>query len=247
LKGIVGPDALVNLRRGGGPPLVIGHRGAAAVAPENTLEALQAAVDAGAHLVEFDIGPDLRLAHSQNEMPEASVSLDTALEFLRAQSLGVQLDLKLPGYETDVIAALRRHGLEERGLVSTAFAVTSRRLAALAPDLPRAIGYPRDRYGIARVPWPAGLTRLGAAALRQVMPVRAPLLIRIARANTLSLHHSLCSRAVVRAAHALGAPVLGWTANDPATVRRLDAVGVDAIISDDPGMALRTLATLRAQ
>ena len=114
MKGIVGPDALVNLRRGGGPPLVIGHRGAAAVAPENTLEALQAAVDAGAHLVEFDIGPDLRLAHSQHEMPEASVSLDAALEFLRAHSLGVQLDLKLPGYETDVIAALRRHGLEER-------------------------------------------------------------------------------------------------------------------------------------
>ena len=33
----------------------------------------------------------------------------------------------------------------------------------------------------------------------------------------------------------------------PTTVRRLDAVGVDAIVSDDPGMALRTLATLRAQ
>jgi glycerophosphoryl diester phosphodiesterase len=247
LKGIVGPDALVNLRRQGGSPLVIGHRGAAAIAPENTIEALQAAVDAGAQLVEFDIGPDLRLAHSDRELPETAVSLDEALEFLRKHALGVQLDLKRPGYEPAVVDALRRHGLDERAVISTAYAVSGRRLAALAPALSRAIGYPRDSFGIARFRWPAGLTRAGAAALRQAMPLRVPVLMRLARANALSLHHSLCSRAAIRAAHALGAPVLAWTANDPATVLRLEALGVDAIVSDDPGMALRTLATLRPQ
>ena len=231
----------MRLRRTDGPPLVIGHRGAAAVAPENTLAALQAAVDAGADLVEFDIGPDLRLAHSTREVPEEQVSLDTALEFLREHRLGVHLDVKLPGYESAVVDAIRRHGMEQRGLVSTAFAVTSRRLSRLAPALPRAIGYPRDRYGVSSLRWPQALTRTGAAALRQAMPVRIPLLLRIARADVLSLHQTLCSRAAVRAAHALDAPVLGWTANDPATVRRLADAGVDAIVSDDPGMALATL------
>jgi glycerophosphoryl diester phosphodiesterase len=76
------------------------------------------------------------------------------------------------------------------------------------------------------------------------MPLRIPLLLRVARANVLSLHQTLCSRAAVRAAHALGAPVLGWTANDPATVIRLAEAGVDAIVSDNPEMAL---ATLRGQ
>ena len=246
-NGIVGRDALVNLRRGDWPPLVIGHRGAAAIAPENTLEGLQAAVDAGAHLVEFDIGPDLRLAHSPREASEGAVTLDAALEFLYEHALGVQLDIKQPGYEDVVVATLRRHGLEERAIVSTAFAVSARRLAILAPALPRAIGYPRDTYGVARFQWPEQLTRLGAAALRQVTPLRVPPLLRAARANVLSLHHSLCSRAAVRVAHARGAPVLAWTANDPATVRRLSALGVDAIVSDDPGMVLRTLATLREQ
>jgi glycerophosphoryl diester phosphodiesterase len=212
------------------------------VAPENTLAALQAAVDAGAQLVEFDIGRDLQLAHSPSEIPGEQISLDDALEFLREHHLGVQLDAKLPGYERELVDALRRHGLEERALVSTAFAASTRRLAELAPALPRAIGYPRDRYGISRIRWPAGLTRAGAASLRQVMPVRVPLLLRRGRANTLSLHHTLCSRASVSAAHALGAPVLGWTANDPASVIRLNALGVDAIVSDDPGMALATLA-----
>lgn len=35
--------------------LVIGHRGAAGLAPENTLEALQAGADAGADMLEFDV------------------------------------------------------------------------------------------------------------------------------------------------------------------------------------------------
>ncbi len=231
-------------REAGALPLVIGHRGAAAVAPENTLQALQAAVEAGADLVEFDIGPDLRLSHSLHELPEQQISLDDALEFLRAHDLGVHLDAKSPGYEQEIVDAARRHGLADRAVVSTAFAVSSRRLRRIAPDLPRAIGYPRDRYGISRFHWPAGLTRAGAGALRQAMPVRIPILLAAARADTLSLHHSLCSRAAVQISHALGAPVLSWTANDPATVRRLASIGVDAIVSDDPGMALRTLATL---
>jgi len=234
----------VNLRRGEGLPIVVGHRGAAAVAPENTLAALQAALDAGADLVEFDIGPDLQLAHSAREVPEDTLSLDEALEFLSAHEIGVHLDVKLPGYEQAVVDAIGRHALEERSIVSTAFARSSRRLAVIAPALPRAIGYPRDSLGVSRVPWPAGLTQAGAAALRQAMPVRVPVLIRVARATVLSLHHTLCSRTAVRVAHSLGVPVLGWTANDPAAVRRLAAVGVDGVVSDDPEMARKALATL---
>lgn len=35
--------------------LIIGHRGAAGLAPENTIEALQAGIDAGADILEFDV------------------------------------------------------------------------------------------------------------------------------------------------------------------------------------------------
>jgi len=220
---------------------VIGHRGAAAVAPENTLAALEAAVAAGADLVEFDISPGLRLGHSELEIPANAIDLDIALEYLREHRLGVHLDVKQPGYEADVLAALRRHGLEDRAVVSTAFAVTSRRFAVLAPELPRAIGYPRDRLGVSRIPWPRAITQAGTVVLLRAMPLRVPLLLRVARANVLSLHHALCSRASVAAAHRLGAPVLAWTVNDPEIVQRLERIGVDAIVSDDPGMALRSL------
>ena len=42
----------------------------------------------------------------------------------------------------------------------------------------------------------------------------------------------------------LGAPVLAWTVNDPAGVRRMAAAGVDGIVSDDPEMTLATLLAL---
>jgi glycerophosphoryl diester phosphodiesterase len=235
----------VNLTRvDGRPPLVIGHRGAAARAPENTLESLRIAVEARADLVEFDVGADLQLAHSARERPSAELSLDDALAFLADHGVGVHLDAKAPGYEQALVDAIKRHGLEGRAVVSTAWSVTSRRLAQLEPALPRAIGYPRDRYGVSRVRWPDGLTRSGAAALRQAMPLRLPVLLRRSRANVLSLHHTLCSRAAVAISHRSGAPVLAWTVNDPDAVRRLAALGVDAIVSDDPQMARDALATL---
>ena len=231
----------MNLHRAEGRPLVIGHRGAAAVAPENTLAALEAAVAARVDLVEFDISPGLRLGHSLDELPAEALSLDGALDFLAGHGVGVHLDVKLPGYEEEVLAAIVRHGFGDRAVVSTAFAATGRRFAALAPELPRAIGYPRDRLGVSNIRWPRSVQRAGATALRQVMPARVPVLLSWARANTLSLHHTLCSRAAVATAHRLGAPVLAWTVNDPAAVRRVAAAGVDGIVSDDPEMTLATL------
>ena len=60
----------------------------------------------------------------------------------------------------------------------------------------------------------------------------------------LALHHTLCSRASISAAHRRGVPVFAWTANDQELIRRLAALGVDAIVSDDPKIALATLTAL---
>ena len=234
----------MNLWRGSERPFVIGHRGAAGVAPENTLASLEAAVEAGADIVEFDLQPDLRLGHSSGESAADAISVDDALDYLRAHGRGVQVDLKLPGYEAEALQAVRRHGLEEHALFSTTWPATMQELARLAPSLPRAIGYPRDRLGVSNLPWPPIAGRAGAAAARVAMPLRVPLLIKRTGATVLALHHTLCSRTVVRIAHSLQVPVLAWTTNDPAAVRRAARLGVDAVVTDDPRMALATLIAL---
>ena len=55
---------------GDGRPLVIGHRGAAALAPANTIASFERALDAGVDAIEFDVGVlddgTLVLAHSDD-------------------------------------------------------------------------------------------------------------------------------------------------------------------------------------
>ena len=114
-------DQAVRLLRGEGALLRVGHRGAAALAPENTLRAFEAALALGVDAIEFDVldladGP-LVLAHS-NDLAEVShgaaagtvrersldelrevapelPTLDEALAFLAAHDVGLHVDLKL--------------------------------------------------------------------------------------------------------------------------------------------------------
>lgn len=229
----------MRLRREDGRPLVVAHRGASAEAPENSREAFVAAVDAGADLVELDVTHGLVVAHDAGA---PGLHLFQVLELLAPHPIGVHVDLKQPGDEAAVLGALDRYGLRERALLSTAFPRVARLLGTLAPDVPRAIGYPRDRAGVAGLPWPGALTRTGAAALRAAMPARIPLLLARTQATVLALHHSLCSEAAVAAAHRRDVPVFAWTANDPEAIARLASWGVDAIVSDDPKQALATLS-----
>jgi glycerophosphoryl diester phosphodiesterase len=227
-----------------GPPLVFGHRGAPVAAPENTLESFAAAVEAGADAIELDVVDGLAVAHSPHELPARPLSLDDALAFADARGVGVLVDLKRPGIEADVAAAVLRHGLRERALVSSTSVAALRRLEAADPAVRRSISYPHDRYRISRVSWPRPLTAGGAAALRAAMPARVRLLVALARADAVTLHHALVSPAVVRAAAARGAAVVAWTVNDPGRVAVLAGLGVAGIVTDDPRSAREALATL---
>jgi glycerophosphoryl diester phosphodiesterase len=222
-------------------PLVIGHRGAPGLAPENTIPSFEAAIAAGVDIVEIDVGAGLVVAHSEHELPADPLSLDDVLDFLRTSGAGVQIDLKRLGIEGDVADVIRRHGLEERAFVSSTSPRALRRMAGVAPGLPRSISYPNDRYRVSRLAWPRFFTAGTAAVLRAAMPARVPLLLKASRAGVLTLHYALVSEAVVRAARARGALVIAWTVNDPASVERLAALGVDGIATDDPHMAVATL------
>jgi glycerophosphoryl diester phosphodiesterase len=228
----------VNLRRGEGRPLVVAHRGASAEAPENSRDAFLAAVAAGADLTELDVTRGLVVAHDAGS---PGLHLSQVLELLAPHPIGIHVDLKQPGEEAAVVAAIDDNDLRERVLLSTAFPRVARTLSAIAPDVACAIGYPRDRVGVARFGWPAALTRPAAATLRSAMPARIPLLLARTRATVLALHHTLCSASSISAAHRRGVPVFAWTVNDPELILRLAASGVDAVVSDDPKRALATL------
>ena len=154
----------MNLRGGNGAAL-IGHKGAGALEPENTLASLARAVELGCDLVEFDVlevEGRLVLGHSLPELAPYPATFDEALELLGASSVGLLVDLKWHGYEASTVEAIRRHGLVERVLVSSCHTHSVLEVARLAPELARGITYPYDRHGFSER---RGLAPLTAAAL----------------------------------------------------------------------------------
>jgi glycerophosphoryl diester phosphodiesterase len=243
-----------------GRPWRIGHRGAAALEPGNTLAALERAVAEGVHAVEFDVldlaDGSLVLAHSDDlddvtggatsgpvrslglaelrAVFPAAATLDEALDLLAGTDVGLHVDLKLPGYEEEVAEALRRHRVVDRTLVSTGFRRSLVELRRLEPGVRRGLAYPLDRHGLSRRRALAPATVSALAAMRQALPYRLGRWVDETGATVLALNWFVVSRAAVRRAHARGVAVWTWTVDGPGRVARLTALGVDGIISNDP-------------
>jgi glycerophosphoryl diester phosphodiesterase len=225
----------VNLRQG--RVLLISHRGAAALAPENTLESMQAAIDHGVDLVEIDVvrhRDALRLAHSEAELTEESPALAEALQLLTASGIGLLLDLKTPGAEAEVVDLVRASGFLERTAVASFHPASLRALKALEPALTTGFSYPYDRAGLSRSRAVQPLIRCGLAGMRRVLPARIAGMLARARADAAMLHWGLVSPRLVERCHALGAAVLAWTIEDEDALRTALRAGVDGVIANDP-------------
>ncbi|HEY2371039.1 MAG TPA: glycerophosphodiester phosphodiesterase [Gaiellaceae bacterium] len=207
----------MELLRGGGPVLRIGHRG----------------VEDGVDVVELDVIGGLLVAHSPADASSAP-SLDDELERLAARGLAVQLDVKEAGLGAGVAAALSRHGLKERSFVSTPSRSILREFAAVAPALPRSLSYPADRLGLSGRAAAAPLVRAALAAGRLALPARLPHLLRSVGASAATLDHRVVSRRAIEVCHRLGIAVIAWTVNEPVLATSLVESGIDAIITDVP-------------
>jgi glycerophosphoryl diester phosphodiesterase len=260
---------VIDLSRREHGPLRIGHRGAAALAPENTLRSFRAAVEAGVDLIEFDVldlprGP-LVLAHSDHldEVSHGAASgrvrdlslaelhtcapelptFDDALAFFvdEAPGIGLHIDLKLRTRLDELAAAIVRHGLEARTVVSGVHVDSLQAVARGAPRVRVGITYPEDRLSISRRPYLWPIVSLGLASMRASASLRLPRLAQRAGAGAVMLQHRLVTESSVERAHAAGLPVLAWTVDEPADLERVVATGVDGVITNDPRIFVATL------
>lgn len=220
----------------------VGHKGADLIVPGNTRASFDAALGAGVEMIEFDVlqVPDGRLvlAHDLHDAARPEVeSLEAGLAHLRAEAytaVELDVDLKAPGYEREVLEALRAAGVVERALVSSQHAQSLRRLRALEPSLRLGLSVPKLSRDPFRNPL-LGLPALAAlAAYRVTLPRRAASMLRGGLCDALMAHWRLVTPRLLRAVHGAGGELYVWTVDDADTIRRLRQLGVDAVISNDP-------------
>ena len=221
--------------------LRVGHKGADHVAPGNTIESFEAALEHGVDMIEFDVlrTPDGRLVLAHDYEDAASrdpLGLEEGLDHFAGEAYAeVQLDvdMKLPGYERDVADGLFERGLAERSLVSTMYTESLDRLGELAPGLRRGWSVPRVRRNYLRSP--LALPAYGIArVMRARLPRQAAARIRAGGCEAIMANQVLVSRRLVETVHAAGGEVYVWTVDDARRIRSLEALGVDGVITNDP-------------
>jgi glycerophosphoryl diester phosphodiesterase len=226
----------------GVPGLIrVGHKGAAHVAPGNTVESFEAALEHGVDMIEFDVlrtrDGRLVLAHDYADAESRScLTMQEGLDHFAGgayASVQLDVDMKLPGYEREVAEGLAERGLSGRSLVSTMYPESLERLGELAPGLRRGWSVPRVRRDYTR-----SALALPAYAVARVMRVRLPgqaaSRIEAGGCEAIMSHQILVSRRLVRAVHRAGGAVFAWTVDDARRIRSLEALGVDGVITNDP-------------
>lgn len=220
----------------------VAHRGGAALARENTLEAVAAALGLGVDMVELDVvevDGELRLAHSLEQVGGESPTLDEALAYVASEAaatVALDLDLKFLGAEGAVLAGVRRHGLLERTLLTSFHGRALRSARAIEPGLATGLSYPNDRLGLsARAPL-APFVRPGLETLRRALPLRIDWMLARAGAEAAMLHHALVSAPLVARCHRRGAAVFAWTVEGEDDLARVADAGVDGVIANDPSL-----------
>jgi glycerophosphoryl diester phosphodiesterase len=224
----------------------VGHKGADHIAPGNTPASFDAALAADVDMIEFDVLPvdhadpvasPLVLAHDHEHVPADALTLDAGLRYLASERFaGVELDvdLKLPGYEDRVVAALREHGLVERAIASTLYMRSLVLLRELEPRLRLGWSVPRAKRDYTAHPLTAAPAWALLARMRRRLPRIAAEHVRAGRCDALMSHWRLVTPRLVRALRDAGGDLYVWTVDDAARIARLEALGVTGVITNDP-------------
>lgn len=250
------PEALEQPRRGG--LRLVGHKGADLIAPGNTVESFVAAVDAGVDTIELDVlwlrdahlpleqRAPLVVAHDWHDAERrAPLSLTEALDAFLTPPLDeveVDLDIKLPGREEEIVSALRERDLVGRAMVSTMEMYSLARIRELEPELRRGWTYPKVTKDWNSKPWARPAMPFVLAAMRQRLPGLAAEQLPKLGVAAMWVYHPLVSARLARIAKLAGVELIAWTVDDLERMKRLLEQGVDGICSNDPRLFDRLMS-----
>lgn len=212
-----------------GHPLLLGHRGTrvSTTAAENSLAAFDLALQLGCDGFEFDVRrtacgaavichdekvQGVSVAQAESAQLQSLPCLGDVLARYATRAF-LDIELKVPGLESDTLVALREHPPERGYVVSSFLPEVLRELRLRSAEI--SLGFICDQKKV--------LDLWRELPVEFVIP-----------------KHPLITSQLVRAVHEAGKTILTWTVNDKKTLVRLADWGVDGIISDDPQLLVTT-------
>jgi len=217
------------------PPLLLGHRGARRIAPENTLTAFDLALTHGCDGFEFDVRStadqraivchDLTLAGLPIAETTYSAILEkysaaTCLEDVIARYDGrayLDIELKVPGLEKKLVTLVASLAVNTY-VVSSFLPEVLQTIYHLQPTIP--LGWICDQE----------------QTLAQWREIPCTVVIPECK---------LVTQTLIDEIHSARKKIFVWTVNQEEEMLRLGKAGVDAIISDDTGLLGRVFSRLR--
>jgi glycerophosphoryl diester phosphodiesterase len=240
----------------------IGHKGADLIRPGNTVASFQAAVEAGAEMIELDVlrpkaefrdgadwrraaagpvadgAPPLLVAHDWGDAARRDpMRLDEAMEAFTRPPLdrvAIDCDLKIAGRENEVVAALRERGLIGRAQISTMEVPSLMALRDLDPEIPLGWTLPKVTRDWNSLPWARPVVAAGLVSLRARLPGIVRRQAPELGVYSIWAYHPVVTRRLVDVCHDVGLELIAWTVDDAPRMQRLAAMGVDGICTNDP-------------
>ncbi len=243
------------------PLLRIGHSGAGAYAPPNTLISISLALEYDVDMVEFDVRPcrDALVLYHDDHLDSSSGRLligecsyeeircidvgegeriplaSEAIDLIKGKAL-MNVDLKDRGYEEKVLELLSEEKVLGDVVISTLIPESLVKIKQLAPDMRTSISYPTDSFDVSKRPFLKPIVRAALRIKRWALPYRILAMMAEARANATTLHFRTVSSATLNRVHQTGGKVYAWTVDDIGQMRSLKAMGVDGIASNRPDL-----------
>ena len=220
--------------------LRIGHRGARAYEPENTLRSFKKALEIGVNAVELDVrktkdnqlvvihdadvkkttnGKGLvsgltlkQIKELSTEKDEKIPTLKEALDFLD-KKVKILIELKEEGVEEKVLSLVREGGVQKNVIIVSFIEDALRKVRELNKEVETGLIYAKHKN-----------------------PVKSALDLK---AQYLVAFYRFTHTANVKKAHENGLKVIVWTVNAPEEVAEYLKKGVDGIASDKPDILIQ--------
>ena len=229
---------------------VIAHRGASAVAPENTIASISRALDRGSDWVEIDVQESadgkVVVIHDRDLKKVGDVDLnvfDSSLSQLQAVDIGSWFssefsDQRIATLEQVLLLCKGRAGV----IIELKYYGHEQQLEQRVADIVEATGMEQNIVLMS-------LSYEGISRMRALRPEWTMGLLSSVTAGNLSglqldfyaINAGFANRSFVREAHAHGRQVFVWTVNDAVGMSTMMSRGVDGIITDQPALARSVL------